>query len=97
MKFDLVRLWRSNEIDEHALYHSHVQLRETGFTRTGGKQFASKSEMIKTMNGIMATQKRLRIFEEDLKIIETVGSIDFMDTNALDLTDQQAESLGWTK
>jgi hypothetical protein len=96
MKFALVRLVRNK--GGRGGYHSYIEKSETVHsTLAGHKKFASRQAMIATMAGILAAQKRKVSFFEVLKRIETSGSFDFVGDDSLDLTDEQAESLGWPK
>lgn len=59
------------------------------------KTFQSKDEMLEVLNGILATQKRdQRITDAMMENIKE-GSFDFIEDNALELTVEQAQLLGW--
>ena len=98
MKYALVRLLCVNKIPGVQEYHSHILLSESNESTVGGhKKFANRQEMTTVMIGILATQNKKASFFEMLRLIEFRGYFDFAGENRLDLTDGQAESLGWPK
>lgn len=98
MKFALVRLLCNNKRGSVSEYHSHILLSESNESTLGGhRKFATRQEMITVMVGILATQNKKARFSEVLRLVELNGSFDFAGENRLDLTNEQAESLGWPK
>src|SRR5580692_6365539 len=98
MKFHLVRLICNKGSTGDFTYHSYIEQWETMHSAPAGhKKFANQQEMTTVMIGILATQRRKASFVEMLKRIETKGSLDFVGEDSLDLTDEQAESLGWPR
>lgn len=92
MTFDLVRISRTKDDRGNDVYRSFVQ----SDGRAGTRLFKDREEMIETVRQILAKQERdgfppaKYLFDW----IET-GSFQFSGRSALDLTTEQAKSLGW--
>lgn len=96
MRFALVRICGSKRDKNDYSYSSLIVQSEVGLSLTGHKTFASKDEMIATMNGILSTQTWDGDIRHVLDKIED-GCFEYAGDRALYLTDEQAESLGWPK
>jgi hypothetical protein len=97
MKFALVRLVCNKESKGDSKYHSYIQLRETMSALAEHKKFANRQEMAAIMTDILASQSIKKTFDKVSERIDSHGAFDFTGENSLDLTDEQAESLGWPK
>src|ERR1700677_4200826 len=97
MLFSLVQIWRTKQNDSE-VYESLIQQSESAGARAVDKPFESKEKMIEIMNGILATQvgAESRDISNALAIIEK-GILQYSGKTQLDLTDAQAESLGWVR
>ena len=74
-------------------YEYEATIMELGGSTRWNSAFESQDEMTSTMNAILARQKRdhdVRLFMDDIH----AGGHYFFD---VDLTEEQAESLGWRK
>lgn len=89
MRFALVKISGSRLGDQIYTYRSTVM--EMGGSDKCTNTFEGEREMIETMNGILAKRKRLGDVRRVLDQIKE-GGFYFFD---LDLTREEAESLGW--
>ena len=91
MTFDLVQISHGKDDRGRDVYRSFVQLGG----RAAARMFADRTEMIETLRRILETQKREILSLNDLLNRIENGSHRFSGEAALDLTTDQARSLGW--
>jgi hypothetical protein len=95
MKFSLVQIWCSYQ-DGNDVCKSLIIKSGFAGSLAVDKPFDSKEKMIEIMNGILATQEGNH--ERDIidALTESkIGVVQYTGETQLDLTDEQAESLGW--
>jgi hypothetical protein len=73
------------------LYSYECQSHRTGFSLVVNKTFESEAEMIEIINGILSTSSR-----GDVRNVLAEIRADWKVYRELELTDRQAESIGWT-
>ena len=88
MIFDLVLLRGTKQADGSYRYMSHIQR-----SRLETRVFNSEEEMLAVVNSVLATQKNNPSVNDD--VLHLIQSPDGYQWTALDLTEEQAASLGW--
>jgi hypothetical protein len=96
MNFAFVKLRGVKQSDGSYLYHSLIQRdqRSQGLIRTDGKTFKSENEMLTIMDGILRHQVNGK--DRDIRnVLDKIQREIGYEYFNLDLTSEEAASLGW--